>query len=161
MLKHVGEDGSVKTDGRHFEAIWLLATIGHFNCPSLAAEGGLAQNDPWGDQPASPGPWDQRGGDPWRFVCCDRAEVSVVSGVPDDGVKQDPWHTEKQDKRDKTINLEAAMQMTVSMSCGKATTSEYDAMEVEPKLEPELEPEVSGDAIGATKDTYPIGRMSW
>ena len=38
--------------------------------------------------------------------------VSVVSGVPDDGV--DPWHTEKQDKRDRTINLEAAMQMTVT-----------------------------------------------
>ena len=78
----------------------------------------MAQNDPWGDQPASPGPWDQPGEDPWRFVCCDKAEVSVVSGVSDDGVEQDPWHTEKQDKRDRAINLEAAMQMTVSMSCG-------------------------------------------
>ena len=76
-----------------------------------------AQNDPWGDRPASPGPPDQPGEDDrWRFV----AGVSVVSGAPDDGV--DPWHTEKQDKRDRTINLEAAMQMTVSMSCGKAIT---------------------------------------
>ena len=93
-----------------------------------------AQNDPWGDRPASPGQWDQPGDiDPWRFVCCDKAEVSgvsVVSGVPDDGV--DPWHTEKQDKRDRTINLEAAMQMTVSMSCGKATTSDYDANAANP-----------------------------
>ena len=94
-----------------------------------------AQNDPWGDQPASHGPWDQGDeDDPWRFVCCDRAAdvpgVSVVSGVPDDGV--DPWHTEKQDKRDRTINLEAAMQMTVSMSCGKATTSDYDANAANP-----------------------------
>ena len=40
------------------------------------------------------------------FVCCGGAGVvgvSVVSGVPDDGVGQDPWHTEKQDKRDRTI----------------------------------------------------------
>jgi len=73
-----------------------------------------AQNDPWGDQPASPGPWGEPGEDPWRFVCCDKAEVSVVSGVPDDDVEQRPWHTEKQDKRDGTINLEAAMQMTVN-----------------------------------------------
>ena len=50
----------------------------------------MAQNDPWGDQPASPGPWDQPGEDPWRFVCCDKAEVSVVAGVSDDGVEQDP-----------------------------------------------------------------------
>ena len=92
----------------------------------------MAQNDPWGDQPASPGPWDQPGEDPWRFVCCDKAEVSVVSGVSDDGVEQDPWHTEKQDKRDRTINLEAAMQMTVSMSCGKATTTDYDANAANP-----------------------------
>ena len=58
-----------------------------------------AQNDPWGDQPAT-GPWDQPGeDDPWRLVCCDKAEVSgvsVVSGVPDDGV--DPWHTKNQQK---------------------------------------------------------------
>ena len=91
-----------------------------------------AQNDPWGDQPASPGPWDEPGEDPWRFVCCDKAEVSVVSGVPDDDAEQDPWHTEKQDKRDRTINLEAAMQMTVSMSRGKATTSDYDANAANP-----------------------------
>ena len=91
-----------------------------------------AQNDPWA---ASPGPWDEPGQDPWRFVCCGGAGVagvSVVSGAPDDGVGQDPWHTEKQDKRDRTINLEAAMQMTISMSCGRARTSEYDANAANP-----------------------------
>ena len=32
-----------------------------------------AQNDPWSDQPASPGLWDQPGeDDPWRFVCCSK-----------------------------------------------------------------------------------------
>ena len=42
----------------------------------------------------------------WNFP---KAEVSGVSVV-----SVDPWHTEKQDKRDRTINLEAAMQMTVT-----------------------------------------------
>ena len=79
-----------------------------------------AQNDPWGDQPASPGPWDEPGEDPWRFVSCGGAGVdgvSVVSGVPDDGVGQDPWHTEKQDKKrqDHQLGCHVAKPQKMSM----------------------------------------------
>jgi len=97
MLKHVGEDGSVKTDGRQN----ILKQSGFY---PRALGISIVQA------------WQQKGA--WhrmihgvinllalamgsRFACCDRAEVSVVFGVPDDGVKQDPWHTEKQDKRDR------------------------------------------------------------
>ena len=62
------------------------------------------------------------------------AVTKLVSGVPHDGVEQDPWHTEKQDKSDRTINLEAAMQMTLSCHVAKPQLVTMMPMQPTPDL---------------------------